>query len=343
MLLAAAAANPTHGDGAARAGAVLAVVAPDAGADGSLRTIVADAVEVQLLRRNAVASWADAEAGADWSPAQAISLAAARGAQYLLVCAYSTTERRISLRADVYDTAASARIGSGSAEGRVDLSLDEIVARALDTALAGITFTAPVAGEVAPPRPSAGSVPESPPGDAALDRRPGAEPALSLPARQRRVGMSAGAAPMIPTGPAADYTDIGLLATVTFELRFPARAGIFSAGILSGACLFRASGASSDAFVALVPLGIDAGWRVGSSGLGVSLHLSGGPALMATSAPAVSTLLKVVPYALAGMALEVPLSAAVGLAVQASYAVFFESASFPIMAVAPEVSLYARF
>ncbi len=92
-----------------------------------------------------------------------------------------------------------------------------------------------------------------------------------------------------------------------------------------------------------MPLGLDVGLRMGGEGIGIGLHLGGGPALMATSAPAVSTLLKVVPYALAGMAVEVPFSAAVGLAVQASYAVFFESASLPIMAFAPEVSLYARF
>ena len=38
-----------------------------------------------------------------------------------------------------------------------------------------------------------------------------------------------------------------------------------------------------------------------------------------------------------------PFSPAVSLSVKDSYAVFFESATLPIMAFAPEVSLYARF
>ena len=130
---------------------------------------------------------------------------------------------------------------------------------------------------------------------------------------------------------------------MSFDLRFPLGAGTLGAGILSGACLFTASGAVSDAFVLLVPLGLDMQYSFGSPGPGVILHVSGGAALMSTSAPATPTLLKIVPYALAGIALDVPFSPALGITVEASYAVFFESATLPIMAFAPEVSLYVRF
>lgn len=336
VLLAAAAAGLASAEGAGQ-GTVLAAVVPDPGTDGTLRSIIADAVQVQLLRRNAGVTMAATDAAGTLE--KSLSIASAKGARYLLVCAYWTRDRRLGLRAALYDADSSTRIGAGEAEGRVDLSLDEIVARALDAALAGITFPAPAPADTSTPGQDAGPVgtpePLAPPVPVG--------PASPPPAQRRLFGISVGAAPMIPTGPAAGYTDIGLLATAAFELRFPVRAGTLSAGILSGACLFAASGASSDAFVALVPFGLDAGLRLNSAGIGVALHLGGGPALMATRAPAVSTLLKLVPYALAGMAVEVPFSAAVGLAVQASYAVFFESASLPIMAFAPEVSLYARF
>jgi hypothetical protein len=263
-------------------------------------------------------------------------VAAGQGARYLLVCAYSTVGRRLSLRAELLDTLSSVQVGAGQSEGRVDLSLDDVVARALEGALAAVTFPAePVPQEPALPEPVQQ---EQPPAE-----QPPAAAAAQAAVRQRRVGISAGAAPMIPTGPAAGYTDLGLLATAAFELRFPLRVGTLSAGILSGACLFSAEGASSEAFVAIVPLGLEAGWRLGGEGIGLGLRIGGGPALMVTSAPAVSTLLKIVPYALAGMALELPFSPALGLSLKAGYAVFFESATLPIMAFAPEVSLYARF
>ncbi len=321
----------------------MAVVAPAAGPDQSLRGIIADAVQVQLLRRNAPV----VQPGADVDPARAASellpLAAAQGARYLLLCTWSTVDSRLSLTAEMRDTLSSTLLGAGRAEGRVDLSLDEVVARALEDALAGVSFPdRPVAGgNEAPAVPAAGAAPPAP--NAAARQSPPAAAAVLPPQRRRTFGLSAGAAPMIPTGPAAAYTDLGLLATAAFELRFPFRVGTLCAGILSGACLFAAEGASSDAFVVIVPLGIDAGWRLGGDGMGFGLHIGGGPALMATTAPAVSTLVKIVPYALAGMSLEIPFSAALGLSVEASYALFFESALLPIMAFAPEVSLYVRF
>lgn len=319
---------------------VLAVVAPAAGAGDSLRGVIFEAVQVQLLRRNAPIVQAGQDTGGR-STAELLATAAGHGARYLLVCAYSTAGRRLSLRAELLDTLSAAQVGAGQAEGRVDLSLDDVVTRALDGALAGVSFPPdPAPREQAPVEPV--PVEQAPAQQPPVDQPPAATTGQARQ-RPRRVGISAGAAPMIPTGPAAGYTDLGLLATASFELRFPLRVGTLSAGILSGACLFSAEGASSEAFVAIVPLGLEAGWRLGGEGIGLGMRIGGGPALMATSAPAVSTLLKIVPYALAGMALELPFSPAVGLSVKASYAVFFESATLPIMAFAPEVSLYARF
>ena len=95
---------------------------------------------------------------------------------------------------------------------------------------------------------------------------------------------------------------------MSFDLRFPLGAGTLGAGVLPGACLFNASGVVSDAFVLLVPLGLDMQYSFGGSGPGVILHASGGAALMGTSAPAMPKLLKIVPYALAGIGLDVPFS-----------------------------------
>ncbi len=124
---------------------------PDPGADGSLRGIIADAVQVQLLRRNAVVTMAAPSGDAAGTVEGNLSIASAQGARYLLACAYWTRDRRLGLRAALYDAATSTRVGAGEAEGRVDLSLDAIVAQALDAALAGITFPSPPAADPAAP------------------------------------------------------------------------------------------------------------------------------------------------------------------------------------------------
>ncbi len=52
---------------------------------------------------------------------------------------------------------------------------------------------------------------------------------------------------------------------------------------------------------------------------------------------------KLVPYLLAGMRMDLPFAPVIGLAVEADWVAFFESASLPLMAFAPEVALYVRF
>jgi hypothetical protein len=148
---------------------------------------------------------------------------------------------------------------------------------------------------------------------------------------------------MITTGPAADYAKLGLLATLGLGFQFQKDDRVLGLGILTGAGFLSATGAVSDAFIAAVPIGIDAGFGFQGRTLGLSLHGSAGPALLLVQAPATGLLTKVIPYALAGLALDIRFTRAVGITVEATYALFLESLSFPLMAFTPEVSLYARF
>jgi hypothetical protein len=43
------------------------------------------------------------------------------------------------------------------------------------------------------------------------------------------------------------------------------------------------------------------------------------------------------------MSMDLPFSSFIGLSIEADWAAFFESAALPIMAFAPEVSMYVRF
>lgn len=335
---------------------VFTVVRPARETDRPLQEVMSSAVLVQLTLRKAVVRPADAEAIRGAALDGYLALASGADCQFLLVCEYSTREKELSVSVALYDPASAARVRGGTAAGRIDLSLDEVIGRGMDAALSGITFRQPAAEPVQsqfvtsmqqavePPSPaeSTAVLPDA--------QEPSALPGVQEPAfpittagRRTRFSLSAGAAPMIATGPAADYSKLGLLAMVSFDMRFGVGGGTLSAGMLSGACMLSASGAASDAFILMVPLGIDIGYSIQGSGPGVTVHLGGGPALMSVTTPHASAMLKIIPYALAGLAINLPLARSLGLAIDASYVLFLESLSLPIMAFAPEVSLYVRF
>jgi hypothetical protein len=159
----------------------------------------------------------------------------------------------------------------------------------------------------------------------------------------KRFGMSTGAAPLIATGLASNYTKLGLLATFAADYRFPVGRGVLETGILCGVSMFSATGAASDADILLVPLGADLRYLLNAGSFpGVVLHASGGPALMSVTAGYTGSETKIVPYALAGMTVELPFSPSFGFTLEASYIVFVES-SLTIMAFAPEAAMYVQF
>jgi hypothetical protein len=320
-----------------RLSGIFAVVRPSSESDRQLQEVIAQAVVVRLTLRKAPVVAADAEAARAASVKDCIALAAGRNAEYVLLCDYATKGKQLLVRMDLYDVSSGAQVRTATAEGRIDLSLDDVIERGLGTALSGIELREASADAALPVVDSPGATPLAEPVP-----EPGGQPAAVIAGRQR-LAVSAGAAPMIATGPAAVYAGLGLLATVSFGVRFGMGGGTLGAGILTGACMFSASGAASDALVLLVPLGLDARYSLSGSGPGVTLHASLGPALMVTSTTYADPFLKVIPYGIAGLTLDIPFTAFVGLAIEASYAVFIESLSLAIMAFAPEVSLYARF
>jgi hypothetical protein len=329
---------------------ILVVIRPARDSDIGLQSVVSSAVLVRLTVRRAAAVLAPAAEARGMTVEQLRSRAAAAGSQYLILCEFTTEGRQFRITVGLYDPAVSTAVRSATAEGRVDLSLDDIVEQGLEQALSGVALRQPA--------------PELTPGAAAADlpaESPAAEPAaapaehppkdrsfgdgeISSPSEQRtRLRLSAGAGPMITTGPAADYAKLGLLATLALGFQFQKDDRVLGLGILTGAGFLSASGAVSDAFIVAVPLGIDAGFGFRGGALGLSLHGSAGPAVLLVQAPATGLLIKVIPYALAGLTLDIHLTKALGLTVEASYALFLESLSFPFMAFTPEVSLHARF
>jgi len=321
----------------------MGVILPATGADRSLQDVLAGSFTVQFTLRKAALHIADSGAEAAFTLRRALSEAAAKNAEYLLVGTYSTTATEILLQVDLYNVSSGQKIRSATTSGRIDLSMDTLVAQALEKTLAGITFQEASAVVVAPP-------PETTPQPIAPaitgPHEPATAPAVVADSGHAQpwklFGISSGVAPMIATGPAADYAKLGLLTTFAVDLRFKAGAGALEAGILSGACWLSATGVVSTASILIIPIGVDLQYLLNSGAFpGIILHASGGPALMSVNAGYTGTETKIVPYVLGGLTLDLPFDPSLGLTVQANYVAFLES-SLVIMAFAPEVSLYVR-
>ncbi len=324
-------------EGRPAATGVLASVQTTAGSDASLREVVSSALAVQLARRQARLELAEIDGAPQSSRTnKALSEAADRNAQYLLLGEYTTTPRDFTVQVDLYDVATARKLKSSTASGRIDLSLDAVVADAMDQALSGIEFRLPDA--------RSGDVSTTTDGQSVARTGPAAG-ALSPAGRAvKRFVLSSGVAPFIPMGGASEYATLGVLATLSANMRFVLGPGIMGAGLLTGACIINATGAASDADVLIVPIGADLQYSMNEGGFpGIVVHLSGGPALMNVDSPYAGSMTKVIPYVLAGMTLSMPFTPSIGLAVETAWAMFLESASLPIMAFAPEASLYVRF
>jgi hypothetical protein len=307
--------------------------------------VLAGSFTVQLTLRKAALHLADSSEQTAFTLRRALSDAASQNTEYLLIGTYSTTATEMLLQVELYNVTSGVKIRSAAVSGKIDLSLDTIVAQALEKALSGIKFQEAAATIVVPPPAETTPLPIAP--ATGTPRQPSTEPAAvsdggrALP--WKLFGISSGVAPLIATGPASDYTKLGLLATFAVDLRFRLGAGAFGAGILSGACWLSATGAVSTADILIVPIGIDLQYLLNEGAFpGITLHLSGGPALMSVNASYVGDQSKIVPYLIAGMTLDLPFAPFIGLAIEASYVAFLES-SLLIMAFAPEVSLYVRF
>jgi len=321
---------------------VMGIILPATGADRAFQDVLAGSFTVQFTLRKAALQLADSTQETAFTLRRALSEAAAKNSEYLLVGTYSTTATEIVLQLDLYSVASGERIRSGATSGRIDLSMDTLVAQALEKLLTGVTFR-PAAQVVVVPPPDTTPRP-LPPATSTPPGPSGAPTPAAAPAQvSKRFGFSTGAAPLIATGPAADYTKLGFLATLAGDFRFPLGHGVLETGILSGVGMLSATGAATDAQILLVPLGMDLRYLLSAGAFpGVILHASGGPALLSVTADYTGNETKIVPYALAGMTVDLPFSPSFGLTLEASYVVFVET-SLTIMAFAPEVAMYVQF
>jgi hypothetical protein len=293
-------------------------------ADPSLQPVLRESFAVQVARRKLTVQLADTDTPRALKLSDLVRLTAERDAQYLVVATYTTTATECGLEVRVYDPASGALLRNAKASGRIDLSLDAIVAQALARAFVDIQFRElPAPADVA-----------------VVPVQEGPHPKTGL---VKMLALSAEAAPLFATGAVSQYAKIGFLAALTADFRFPMGTSVLEAGLMAGACLMSATGAVTDAAILLVPFGLDAQYVMSAGAFpGVALHVSGGPALMSVTAAYLGDArAKIVPYLLAGLTLDLPFTPSFGIAFEARYVAFLES-SLPIMAFAPTVRMHVQ-
>lgn len=287
----------------------------------SFRQLVADAAEYKLSSLGVAAQVVAA------SPAEAakpLPQALAHGATVALVCTYDVEGQQMDVTLGWYDSKATTAAVTVQATGPVDLHLDSVILAALDQILAKVedrirALSASRSQENT--RASQEATPAGFPGVTVIGPR-AAQP-VSKP--MRRLLLSGGFAPFLPTGAAAYYFSLGYLPSVLATYFVDTPVGPVGLGLYAGMDYFTAVGSQDYANTYLLPLGVDARYEVGQGLLRPFFHVAGGPALMIMVTGTQGTITNVLPFLKSGIGLEVMVSQELGISALADYDVYFEN------------------
>ena len=360
-----------------RPAAVLGLVRPRNGADDGLQEVLTSSIAVKLARRGlqAITEPSAVSASAEIGSETLFTLARRVEADYVLEGVYSSSRDEIEIQLVWYNATTRQAAVTVSERGHLGLNMDRLLSDALGEIFAqvdgelarysrapaygipGSAILESSQGEQAsgvpvslPGRPIP-TVPDPRPGSAPL--RPDLEPGESLDPgqppvaqgkpRRKHVELSTAGSAFIATGAASEYFKLGYGSSLHFDLLFPAGPGSIGAGLYAAVNYFEATGVATSAQSLLIPVGVDIRYTlIDVLPLGLFVHASGGPAMLLLRSDYWGEMDKVVPYALAGLGMNVRLGPSLGTALDLSYSVYFEG-SLVIMAFSPSVSLYFRF
>jgi len=294
------------------------------------------------------------------------ALAAEQAAEFTLVSRYEFVGEIVRLDFVWYDAGQSAITGRESTSGKIGLTLDRAVDRAvgkvLDSAGARIEEV-----RAASPNPHADSRNSAGQTAGVADTSGSSVSAAGEPAggeasgvvdlqpdtriRRKHVEAAAGFATFLAIGDSSDYITFGYNPTLDLTFRINLKkGGFFRSGINSGANIFRDRGLSLADNSLVVPIGLDFRYVFESDFfLGLFARISGGPAFFILQPPEDlvdvfnrDVLMKVVPYASAGLGLRVKLTHFMGIVVDMGYSVYLEDLPtlFFIMGFTPAATLY---
>jgi hypothetical protein len=306
----------------------------------SLRTVIVDAITVDLQTRSAIALTSDQ--AVDDAPG-ILSLARSMKADFVISGTYSLADRQVKLGLTWYDVELGKAYPEVRTEGSLDLSFDTVVSRLVADLLAGheerlaslplLPSSAPPAAAQTPaPEPVAPAAPPAP-----VETMP-----LARTQRVSPLSFSVGSAPFIPVFKASGYIqNVGLSFSVEGEYRFPLSGGLLGIMAESGIHLFHAERAST-ANAYAIPIAAGVTYRtITGSFVDFAAQVNAGPSLFILSPASGGSSIGVVPFLSSGLGLTMNFSAPLAASAHLDYVAIF--VPDVIMGFVPSVAIDVRF
>jgi hypothetical protein len=157
----------------------------------------------------------------------------------------------------------------------------------------------------------------------------------------KRFEIVGGMAPFVLVGKTSEYARLGLNTSLSMGYRFIGDQTQIILAMSTGVSTLKAESAATSSQILLIPLAAEISLRTTPSRLGFLIHLAGGPAAFLINPNQGGYRFKLVPYAETGIGVEIPILSRLGLLIDLSFTVYFES-SQPIMGYSPSANLYFR-
>jgi hypothetical protein len=255
------------------------------------------------------------------------------GVDFLVACIFERIANTIQMTFSLYDVSRGQLMATAVRERKQTLLVEWSIADVIAGFLAEIGDRLVFADETViagrePPE-KAPEEPEEPP-------RP------YLDDESRRFELVGGMAPYVLVGRTGDYGRLGLNTSISVGYRFIGDRSQLILGMSTGLCSFTAESAAGRSRIVLFPLAPQISLRTTPTHLGFLVHLAGGPAAFLINQDQGGYQFKLVPYATTGLGVEIPILSQLGLLIDLSFSVYFES-SQPVMGYAPAASVYYRF
>ena len=171
-------------------------------------------------------------------------------------------------------------------------------------------------------------------------QRPASSTPLPAPFAKRLL-LSGGFAPFLPTGAASYYFGVGYLPSLLASFIVATPVGPMGIGAYVGMDYFSATGVGESSVNYLMPLGLDLRYELGSGFLRPFFHVAGGPALLIMATDTRGTVIDILPFMKSGVGLKVEIAQGLGISALIDYDVYFEM-PYLIMGVAPSLNMVFR-
>jgi hypothetical protein len=254
------------------------------------------------------------------------------GADFFLAGFYILAGKDISIDFHFHDVNERRELLSVTRKGKMDLAFDRLVAEAVNDSTRGDSTTkGPAAGD-----PESSESSES----GKMTMFPVREEAAT---EIKHLELSLGFAPFLTVGNASEYFRIGYIPCLYGNYRFALARSRIALGIYTGLNLFTAEGIIASADSMLIPMGLDIRYSPGiDSWVNLFFRISGGPVIFALNPNQTGMLIKVIPFVLGGIGINLSFSRFIGITIDSSFSVYFEKSQI-IMGYTPSLYLFVRF